>query len=667
MNAVGTATGPSLRRTALDLRWARQIGAKRLLTTAAVLLVALLVARFSWDIPILVAAERYLYDVRTTLTAPRVEQDKRFALVTFEESTFATASRRSPLDRLLLARALKTLDGMGAKAIGVDILIDQPIKGEDDVLIRTLREMKTPTYFAIAGAADTSRFINPAQEKHLAWFFNQIAPRTRPASIRLLADPDGIVRRWPAPSAYAPPLANLLTGTSPRPGRPAVVFRQPQLRDQEVFQKTAVQLYLNPAAAPLLAPAIRDRIVLVGANLPVDDQLPTPAYALGEETTAGMEIHAHLAAQALDGAFPAAIPGWVLWLVAVSAVAAGAATSLQETGRWWFRGFFLLQIATLIVGPVLIARWSSVDSTNFPALGWVIGWLAAFIAIESAARSVTAEQRQFAQGALGKYLPKDVAQLILREPERLALSGEKREIFALFTDLEGFTKRSHALTPEQVATFVNAYLDRLCEVVLKHGGTIDKFVGDAIVAFWGAPIARPTDPERALAAARELSEPCELRIEPAGSENSMGKTRVGLHFGEVIVGNFGGSGRIQYTALGDAMNTAARMEAANKALRTTALVSREAMGRLADGGHGLRPMGRVILRGRPTPIEVYEPTDDEAMAGRLRELYNRFDGGDVSAIDEMKEVSDSVPDDIALEFFVFRLRQVGPGGSFTLE
>ena len=88
----------------------------------------------------------------------------------------------------------------------------------------------------------------------------------------------------------------------------------------------------------------------------------------------------------------------------------------------------------------------------------------------------------------------------MRDPEQLALHGEKTQIYALFTDLEGFTKLSHAITPEQLSTLLNRYLDLLSDVVLDHGGTIDKFVGDAVVAFWGAPIARPDDADRAVRA-----------------------------------------------------------------------------------------------------------------------------------------------------------------------
>lgn len=649
----------------IDLRWLRRIGPGRLATTAIAVLAAVLLARFSWTVPILIAAERGLYDIRTTLMAPKVDQDQRITIVVFTEQTLQRSQRRSPLDRKLLATAMKTLDGMGARAIGVDVLIDQPVVGEDDVLIATLRAMKTPTYFAFAGNDDTSAFIMPWQEQHLRHFLRQVAPAVRPSSIRLVAQGDGVVRRWPAESPYARPLSLLLAGSDARPTG-SILYRQPKFLDRPVFNKVGVELFATPGVEAMLAPLVRGKVVFVGADLPTDDRLPIPDYILTGQSTPGTEIHAHMAAQALDQAWQTPIPAWGLWLCAIAAVLAGAATSLEERHGWTWRIALVAQVGGLLGVPFWLAADRHIDSYGFPALGWLLGWLVAFIVVGAAARSVSAEQRRFAQGALGQYLPKDVAQLILREPERLALSGEDREIFALFTDLEGFTKLSHKLTPAQVGVFMNAYLDQLCDIVLKYGGTIDKFVGDAVVAFWGAPVSRPDDARKALAAAHAMAAPLDLKIDTGGTP-IVGRTRVGLHYGPVVVGNFGGSGRMQYTALGDAMNTAARLEAANKAMKTRALVSREARDRMPPEGPGLRPMGRIVLRGRETPIEVYEPTEDRTLAERLEGLYRRFDAGDREALAALQAAVAERPDDIALDFFVFRLVQVGPGGSFTLE
>src|SRR3546814_12770088 len=144
----------------------------------------------------------------------------------------------------------------------------------------------------------------------------------------------------------------------------------------------------------------------------------------------------------------------------------------------------------------------------------------------------------------------------------------------MFTDMEGFTKLSHAITPEQLSTLLNRYLDLLGETVLKHGGTIDKFVGDAVVAFWGAPIAREDDADRAAKAAIAMYEAGREFARSGGDDiPPRGKTRVGLHRGEAVVGNFGGEGRIQYTGIGHSRKHAPRLESAKKQTKRNTPVS----------------------------------------------------------------------------------------------
>jgi adenylate cyclase len=298
-----------------------------------------------------------------------------------------------------------------------------------------------------------------------------------------------------------------------------------------------------------------------------------------------------------------------------------------------------------------------------------VGWLFAYAAVGSASRTIGAQERAFAQSALGKYLPRDIAKEILRDPDRLALHGEKREIYCVFTDLEGFTKLSHAVTPETVARLLNNYLDRLSDVVLAYGGTIDKFVGDAVVAFWGAPISRPDDAANAAAAARAMFEEGEaFRRDMGEGVPPIGKTRVGLHVGDAIVGNFGGEGRIQYTALGDSMNTAARLEAANKQLFSSVLFSREAAER--GGRDDLVPLGRITLRGRSQPVDVYEPRPDlprEIRAEIAAMVAAHANGDKIGYVTKATALREKLGQEPAIMFLLDRLEQTGDGESYVLS
>jgi adenylate cyclase len=623
-------------------------------------------------VPLLSDAERALYDLRFYRTAEHtLEQDDRIVLVTYNDETLQQLGKRSPLDRRMLARALTAIDAMNPRAIGIDILIDQA-QPEDAELVAAFRGLRSPTRLAFATNAANPDQIEYWQEEFLRDFLRRLLPgTTRPASIRMEPDrEDGVIRRWPRQDGTLPPLmANALAGVHPefRDYARSIDFRLPASGENDevtVFANLPIQVVAEIGEG--LRPAIEGRYVLIGGDIRDLDDYETPMTRFTGRWMKGIEVHAHMLAQQLDGRMPALIPGWALWLAALVVVLAGALTGALELRGWRRAAAFVVQFG-LIGWLPFQAQAMAIDTIDLPAFGWGAGWLLAFIGAGAAARSVGSEQRRFAQSALGKYLPPDVANEIMRDPEQLALHGEKTRIYALFTDLEGFTKLSHAITPETLSRLLNRYLDLMSDIVLKHGGTLDKFVGDALVTFWGAPIARPDDADRAVRAGREMYEAGEEFRRTAGDDvPPIGCTRVGLHRGDAIVGNFGGEGRIQYTALGDAMNTAARLESANKALKTTMLVSDEAKSETSLDT--FRPMGRIVLSGRATPVMVWEPAPDmdEALRAEFNALWTRFDSGEAEALGQMESIAAAHKEDAALQYFVYRIREVGPGGHFVL-
>jgi adenylate cyclase len=646
----------------------RQIGPVRLAVTIFFLLLGLLFARFGWQIPLARDAERALYDTRVILTAPQVDQDQRITLVVFTDETLKRVEKRSPLDRRTLAQALAAIDAMNPKAVAVDILIDQP-QQEDPLLVQTLRGLKRPIYFGFATNASNPEQMQVWQEEFLRAFLAQAAPGpVQPTSIRIRTDGDNVMRRWPdQPRALPPLMANSLTRARPefRSYQGAIAYRLAKSEDYPVFSKLPVDLFIGELA-PAMRSQIEGRYVLIGGDIQDLDEFETPMTRGNGQMAKGLEVHAHLLAQLLDGRMPRPIFGWALWLAAFFVVVAGGLTALLEMRGWKLALVLVGQFLFFVTLPFLLHH-NDVDTLGLPAFGWGLGWAFAFAAVGAGARAVGSEQRKFAQSALGKYLPRDIAAQIMRDPERLALRGEKRQIYAIFTDLEGFTKLSHAITPEQLSSLLNRYLDVLSNVVLENGGTIDKFVGDAVVAFWGAPIARPDDADRAVRAAVAMYQAGEAFAASGGPDiPQLGRTRVGLHRGEAVVGNFGGEGRIQYTALGDGMNTAARLESANKSLKTTILVSSEA--RRESTLDFFRPMGRIVLSGRSTPVEVWEPVPqmDEDLRLTLVKLWESFDGGDLDALTELGEIAARHEQDAALADFVYRIREVGPGGHYVL-
>lgn len=646
----------------------RDAGPLRLSFTVALLLLALFIARFSWEVGLTLPAERALYDLRATVFAPHVAQDDRIVMVVYNDQTLIETRKRSPLDRAILARALRSLDTLGAKSIGIDIFFDQP-QDEDPELLEAFRAMQTPTWIAYADVATNSDQIIYDQQQFLNAFLAQArGPNVAPASIRLQVDPDGVARSWPERIARLPELLTRAMQRAPEytAYRGSIRYRLPATTERPVFTALPIDLFADPATAAAFAGQINGRHVLIGGDIVDIDQFETPMSPMTGKTMVGLEVHAHMLAQMLDGPPWQQMPPLAIWGIALLVILAAALTSLAEL-RWFQMLPYLAAQFALFGGLPFWLAWRGGDTQSVPAIGWALGWVIAFLAIGSAARAVGAQQRRFAQSALGKYLPRDIAAQILLEPEKLALHGEKREIFVVFTDLEGFTKMSHAIPPETVASLLNRYLDTLSDVVLAHGGTIDKFVGDALVAFWGAPISRPDDGANAARAAYALWQAGEaFRTDVPEGVEGIGKTRVGLHWGEAIVGNFGGEGRIQYTALGDSMNTAARLESANKALDSSVIASREAMER--SGLDWWRPLGSVVLRGRARPVEIFEPIPDfpASDAHHLTMLLDALSKDREQALSGLAALVARYPNDAALANLVHRVEQTQKGEAYVL-
>lgn len=665
-------------------RLATQLGPSRMAATLLFLLLAVLIARTSWQIPLINDAERALYDARATLMAPKVAQDKRIVLITYNDETLFNTGIRSPLDRTLLARALANIDQMGAKAIGIDIAFDSP-RPDDPLLKSQLRAMRTPTWLAYAEQASNPNTIFYEQQRFLQAFIADVATATtKPTSVLFRTDGDGVIRTWPdRPKTLPPLMANALAPVDAAHAdfqgniRFLTPARATAGQEEPVFANLPIDTFAMPMDADLrasLSELVRGRYVLIGGDIIDNDQFNTPMSRFTDpltglhETMIGLEVHAHMLAQQLDGAWTTPIPGALLWALALLVVLAGGLTSLIDVRARWVALAFLVQMAFFVVVPFWL-QGRGVDTTTLPAFGWALGWLFGYAAVGTAARTIGSRQRAFAQSALGKYLPADVAAQIMRDPDQLSLHGERRTIYCVFTDLEGFTKLSHATTPETVARLLNEYLDRLSDIVLDHGGTIDKFVGDAVVAFWGAPIGRPDDGEKAAAAALAMYRAGEqFRVDMAEGVPPLGMTRVGLHVGDAIVGNFGGEGRIQYTALGDSMNTASRLESANKSLKTGVLISAEAAER--SGRDDLVPMGRVTLRGRARPVDVFTPRPDlnAAQRGRIAALVAAHAAGDRKAyVTGATALAGEFGQDAAIQFLIERLNETEKGESYVLS
>ena len=205
---------------------------------------------------------------------------------------------------------------------------------------------------------------------------------------------------------------------------------------------------------------------------------------------------------------------------------------------------------------------------------------------------------------------------------------------------------------------LNQYFDEICSVVLPYGATIDKIVADSLHVMFNAPLDQPDHAERAVRCALELSERSrELMTRPSAGSITFGPTRVGVHTGVCVVGNFGGASRFDYTAHGDTMNTASRLEGANKYLGTRICVSRATRERCRD--FAFRPLGELMMKGKRESLEAFEPlTAADAVQpsnAAYLEAYQLMAGGDPSAADAFRRLAERYPDDRLIGLHANRL------------
>lgn len=228
---------------------------------------------------------------------------------------------------------------------------------------------------------------------------------------------------------------------------------------------------------------------------------------------------------------------------------------------------------------------------------------------------------------MARYLSPSVSQWVLNRPERLTLGGETRTMTAFFCDLRGFTTLSQAMEPQALVALLNDYMSAMTEIVFRHDGVLDKYIGDEIMAFWNAPMDQPDHATRACATALDMVQRLhELRAQWKERGNPQLDLGIGINTGPMVVGNMGSRDRLAYTVLGDAVNIASRLQGVNKDYGTRVLVS-EATMKAAGESFTYRYLDRVQVKGRTEPLAVYEVVSYrhqlDPKTGTLLEQYAR--------------------------------------------
>lgn len=413
------------------------------------------------------------------------------------------------------------------------------------------------------------------------------------------------------------------------------------------------ELRLRSEETPTLSPEIfKDCYVFVGCSAPaLLDLRPVPI----NPKCPGVVLHATFVDNLITDSFIAE-PALTWVLLGVMATAVAAALSLTYGGRWFQAG----SLSAVWLGtPILLGFITYDKGWWWPVATQEIGAALGLVGALVVNYWVEGRQKAFIKQAFRHYLSGEVIEKILQDPKHLQLGGEKRELTILFTDLAGFSTFSERLGPVELTALLNDYLSEMTDIILAEEGTLDKYEGDAIIAFWNAPLEQPDHAVRAcraiLRCQRRLAELREVYLKRTGAALQM---RAGLNTGEVVVGNMGSRKRFNYTILGDAANLASRLEGANKAFKTGIMIS-ESTWRLVSTAFRGRKLADLRVVGRKTAVGVYELTgfeNDAVPAGwdQFAAGLARFSAGDFAAA---KGIFEQLPDDPAAGQYVRRCEQ----------
>jgi adenylate cyclase len=394
-----------------------------------------------------------------------------------------------------------------------------------------------------------------------------------------------------------------------RMGRRALVrFNGPEVSDSGKLTYEEYSFYklfysevqLLSGQKPLIDPSeFRNKIVIVGTTATATHDLFTVPFTKGDMP--GMEVHANVIDNILSNRFTAPAPSWYTVLsVVVAAALVGFLAAF--TTAWWTIGGALASLAALAAaGIALFARgtWLPIVPSTLATTVGAFGGVAYQYLIEG-------REKRRIKHVFSRFVAPDVYAHLLADPSRARLGGERRRMSVLFSDIRGFTTVSERRRPEEIVAQLNEYFTKMVEVVFRHHGTIDKFVGDMVMALFGAPLDDVENADHAVSTALDMLDELDRLNERWKKEGrptlAIG---VGVNTGDMVAGNLGSEQVMSYTVIGDAVNLGSRLESLNKQYGTTIIIS-ENTKELLHGHYHLEPLGDVTVKGKTRPVAIFQ-------------------------------------------------------------
>ncbi len=562
-------------------------------------------------------AERTVADIRVAMISPPEPQDPDIVIVAITEETLRLFPYRSPVDRLFLANLLRMLEKRQPRAIAVDVLFDQPTEPDKDALIKeTIETLSVPLFVSYT---DQKNIVDERQLK----FLDAFLPDRVKVHAALSTDPvDGVVREiFPGSKrpdgtymmGFARAIAAHFGVTTPDTPQEAVWHGSPDAETPpfRMYPAHLVQ-HLPPAW-------FKNKIVLIGASLSLTDRYRTPFATVrgAEGELPGVVIHAHALSQLLNHRRSLGLSPPAEWLFVAFFALLGTAFGCLNRG---------LIRHMLMSGLTLGALWPAAfylfhaKGVMLPLVEPSFAFLLATWGADAFTGREARRQKEFINSAFSRYLNPQLVKQLSSDPKRLSLGGETREMTLMFCDIRGFTTISEMFDAQGLTRLINRFLTPMTDVILERQGTIDKYMGDCIMAFWNAPLEDPGHARHACRSALAMIERldplnAELQADAKAQDRSHIPIRIGigLNSGPVVVGNMGSNQRFDYSVLGDNVNLASRLEGQSKTYGVTIVLGENTYRQASN--FACLELDLIKVKGKTEAARIYALLGDEALAG----------------------------------------------------
>jgi adenylate cyclase len=531
------------------------------------------------------------FDIRGERKAP-----KDLVFVKIDDETFNDLDTTFPLPRQLHAKVIDRVAGDGAKAIAYDVQFTEPSDDPDadDALIQSVRDAGNVVLA-------TTEVDNKGGTKIFGGAEGLDYSKAVPANSLFPNDPGGVFRRTEFQidklTTFGLASAGVFRGKKidPPDGRSAWIDFAGPPGTVESISFGKVEQGKFPKGL------FKDKLVVVGASAPSLQDLH-PTSTTGDDPMPGPEIQANAAETALRGFPLSGAPGVVNVLLIVLLGVAAPLLALRMAAPKAV-ALTVVLVALFLGAAQLLFNGGTIVSVVYPLIAAGLSAAATVILFAITA----AFERERTRDAFVRFVPESVVGQVLDQADGVRLGGVRADSTVLFSDLRGFTSFAEPLEPDQVISILNRYLTAMSDAILDHGGTLVAYMGDGIMAVFGAPIRQDDHADRALAASVDMLKRFDefnawLREEGLGEGFKMG---IGLNSGPVMSGNVGSERRLEYTAIGDTTNTAARLEGMTKGTPWQLYLSdstRESLQRPTDE---LEPVGEFEVRGREAKIRLW--------------------------------------------------------------